>query len=111
MFSRKRILLAVLAVLCVQKFARADGRPGLTVSPDSLFFRQLTSTPPPSQTVTVSGGLTLGAFTATATSTGNWLSVNPGSGTGATKLTVSVNTTGLKPGQYSGGILVSAPAL
>ncbi len=89
--------------------ARLAERTELKVSPDSLVFRQVTSTAPPSLKITVSGkGSTFGSFTATATSTGNWLIVSPTSGSGVTTLTASVATTGMKTGEYSGSIAIAA---
>jgi uncharacterized protein (TIGR03437 family) len=132
MRSRTRILIALLALLCAGMVALAQDpamisidqgtngstpisfeeadQPSLNLSPDSLVFRQLTATPPPSLKFTISarGSVALGAFTATAASTGNWLSVSPASGSGPTTLTASVNTTGLAPGEYSGSIAIAA---
>jgi uncharacterized protein (TIGR03437 family) len=56
--------------------------------------------------VTVSG--TAGsAFTATASSAGNWLSVSPTSGTVPGTLSVSVNPAGLSANTYTGTITIS----
>ncbi|MCH8267392.1 MAG: SBBP repeat-containing protein, partial [Acidobacteria bacterium] len=50
------------------------------------------------------------AFTAMATSTGgNWLSVNPASGTAPSSLLIAVNPTGLAPATYQGAVTVAIP--
>jgi uncharacterized protein (TIGR03437 family) len=61
-----------------------------------------------SQTVQVqsSGGAV--AFTAAASSSGNWLQVSPASGTTSASLTVSVNPQGLAAGTYSGAVTVTS---
>jgi uncharacterized protein (TIGR03437 family) len=83
----------------------------IQLSPSVLTFahQTTTGTNPPAQTVQVtSSGATLN-FSATATSSGNWLSVTPASGTTPGTLSVSVNPTGLQPGSYQGSISVSSP--
>ncbi|MCH8269147.1 MAG: hypothetical protein IH846_16710, partial [Acidobacteria bacterium] len=52
------------------------------------------------------------AFTtaATTTSGGNWLSVNPASGTAPSSLVVSVDPSGLLAGSYQGAVTVTAPS-
>jgi uncharacterized protein (TIGR03437 family) len=76
---------------------------------DLAFTYQLgaASNPAP-KTVHVTGGASV-SFTAQANSTGNWLSVTPTSGTADNAaLTVSVNPSGLEPGEtYRGTILVT----
>ncbi len=47
-------------------------------------------------------------FTAAATSSGNWLSVSPTSGTAPASLSAQINPTGLAAGQYTGTILITA---
>ncbi len=119
--------------------ANGDDEPELIVRPESLFFRQTGTTPPPPQHIfvyaktstIVSSGRGqfrfssleefLAAvepsplafpFTAEAiTTVGNWLSVEPNAGTGPTMLTVSVNTAGLAVGEYSGEIIITSPEL
>lgn len=73
------------------------------------------------QGTTAPAGVTVGltssgtpiAFTAAATSTGNWLSVSPTSGTttaaggAATNLTITANPAGLAPGTYTGTVAVT----
>lgn len=83
----------------------------LTVNSSSLtpFTYNAGDSAPSPQTVTVSGaqGLT---FTAAASSTGNWLSVSPTSGTigsSPATLTISVNPTGLNAGSYTGTVTVT----
>lgn len=77
-----------------------DGGTSLT------FNYRISDSAPASQAITVSG---TGNFTATAQSTGNWLSVSPGSGTAPATNTVnaSVNTSSLSAGTYNGTIVVA----
>jgi trimeric autotransporter adhesin len=84
--------------------------PAISVDATELIFTYQAgaSTNPAPKTVQVNGGPSA-SFTAQASSTGNWLSVSPASGTanGAT-LTVSVNPSGLEPGTpYHGTVVVS----
>ena len=63
---------------------------------------------PASQPLTVpAGGASALGFTATASSTGNWLVVSPTSGTTPGTVNVSINTAGLSTGTYTGTILVA----
>jgi uncharacterized protein (TIGR03437 family) len=48
------------------------------------------------------------AFTAAASSTGNWLQVSPSTGTTTAALTVSINAQGLAAGTYSGTVNVTS---
>ncbi len=94
--------------------ANGDDEPELKVRPESLFFRQTGTTPPPPREITVSAeGVDSFPFTVEVTTmTGDWLSVTPPpEGTGPALLTVSVNTAGLAVGEYSGEIIVTAPGL
>jgi uncharacterized protein (TIGR03437 family) len=80
--------------------------PTVSVSASTLSFVYLTGgTSPPSQTVTVSGNT--GGFTATAASTGNWLSVSPTSGNVGSSISVSVNPSGLSAGTQTGTITIA----
>lgn len=85
----------------------------LTLSSTTLSFNYTIGVTPTPLTQTV--GLTSSGstpFTASATSTGNWLSVTPGSGTAtstSTTLTVSVNPTGLTAGNYTGTVTIASP--
>ncbi len=76
--------------------------PGITVSSQSLQFSAAGS-----QTVQItnSGNGTL-AWTAGASD--SWLSVSPASGTAPSALTVSVSTTGLTAGTYTGSVQIAA---
>ncbi len=82
------------------------GSGGITLSPTSLqFSAQQGGTNPPSQPVTLtnSGGLNW-----SATTSGNFFQVSPASGSGNATLNVSVTSTGLVSGLYSGSFQVSA---
>ncbi len=85
----------------------------LVTTPAQLSFSYVIGgTQPASQNLTVgtSSGvvLTFGA-TVSTTSGGNWLSVSPVSGQTPATLSVSVNTTGLSPGTYTGTITLTPP--
>ena len=78
--------------------------PTISASPTTLTFAyQAGGAVPAAQTVAVSGG----GFTASATSTGSWLSVTPTSSTTAASLSVSVSPSSLTAGSYTGTIMVT----
>jgi virginiamycin B lyase len=80
--------------------------PNLVSTPASLTFNyQQGGDQPASQTLGIStpSGSSL-PFSAVPSSSGNWLSVNPGSGATSASLMVSVNAAGLTQGVYSGVI-------
>ncbi len=81
----------------------------VSASPTSLTFNyRAGDAAPASQPLTVSGsGSAALAFTATASSTGNWLVVSPTSGTTPGTVNVSINTAGLATGTYTGTVLVA----
>ena len=61
------------------------------------------------QTVTLSSDATPFSWNAsTLTSTGNWLSVSPGSGSGNGPITVTANLAGLSPGSYTGQVAITS---
>jgi uncharacterized protein (TIGR03437 family) len=80
--------------------------PQVSASPTSLTFSyRAGDSNPASQSVNVTGtGLT---FSATAASTGNWLSVSPATGTAPATVSVSINGTGLTPGTYNGTVTIA----
>ncbi|HEY3440912.1 MAG TPA: hypothetical protein VGK29_09180 [Paludibaculum sp.] len=83
----------------------------LAASPASLrFTKSITGTDPAPQTVAIAG--TVGAISysvGAATSDGRpWLQVTPVGGTTPGAITVTVNSTGLAPGNYTGSIAVSS---
>ncbi len=75
------------------------------------FVHQIGGATPGPQTLAVSGGEAVTAFTVgtNTTSGGNWLSANPTSGRTPAILTVAVNPSGLLAGRYSGTVALSAP--
>ena len=83
--------------------------PVLAVTPSQLkFTAAVNKSAPPAQTVQISdasGGSI--AWTAAATG-GTWLKISPGSGTSATALSVSVVSSGLAAGSYTGTIAITA---
>ncbi len=84
--------------------------PQIALDKNSLVFTTPSvGSSPPSQTLNISnaGAGTL-TWTATPSSTGNWLTVGQGSGTGTTGITVSVAAGSLAAGTYTGSIAFSA---
>lgn len=82
--------------------------PVLTASPSQLNFSyQLGSTTPVAQSISV-GDTSSVNFTATATSSGSWLSVTPGTGATSGSVSVTVNTTGLAANTYNGTVTIAA---
>ncbi|MGA2039171.1 MAG: BACON domain-containing carbohydrate-binding protein [Bryobacteraceae bacterium] len=82
----------------------------VTVSASTLNFTAVAGgSAPATQALTVSSaaGSAGVPFTAAASSTGNWLSVSPASGTTQTNLTVSVNQADLSAGNHSGSITIT----
>jgi uncharacterized protein (TIGR03437 family) len=71
------------------------------------FVAQASQAAPASQLVWVSGSPDT-PYTATATSTGGWLSVSPATGPSAAEVTVAVNPGTLAAGTYTGTVQVSA---
>jgi len=87
--------------------------PNLVATPTSLTFNYQQSGPQPSaQTLTISSSGASLSFSAAASVTtpqgGNWLSVTPTSGDTTAGLSVSVNTAGLTPGNYSGIVTLTS---
>jgi len=96
----------------VNLVVNATGTTGgnITVSASSLGFSAVSGqAAPPTQTLTVSSsaGSAGVTFSAAASSTGNWLSVSPTSGTTQAMLTVSVNQASLSTGSHTGTITIS----
>jgi hypothetical protein len=77
----------------------------VTVTPATLSFTTSPGVSPASQALAISSGSGK-SFTASASSTGNWLSVSPTSGAMPGSLTVGVNPGSLSVGSYSGTISV-----
>src|SRR5581483_11337395 len=77
---------------------------GFLASPASLTFSYVTGGAlPNSQTVSITASTGAFGYTASASSTGNWLTVAaPTSGNTPGTLTVSVNPAGLGAGSYQG---------
>jgi uncharacterized protein (TIGR03437 family) len=80
--------------------------PSVSATPTALSFTyQVGNDVPAAQQLTISG---VGAtFSATASSTGNWLAVSPASGSTPATVSVSVNPAGLAANTYTGTILVA----
>jgi len=83
--------------------------PPLVPTPTTLsFLYQVGGSLPGSQPVSLATGNESLPFTATPSSTGNWLGVTPTSGTTPGSISVSVNPAGLNPGTYGGTVTVVA---
>jgi hypothetical protein len=86
-------------------------QPELGVSPEALDFTyKVGGTNPDSQTITVELGNDDGTTTWTAETDVGWVAIEPSTGQGDMSIaTVSVDPTGLEPGDHTGTITVSAP--
>jgi uncharacterized protein (TIGR03437 family) len=82
----------------------------LSVTPNTLTFN-LSPNTTTQQTVSVSAGSSAVqiASTAQTTSGGNWLTVQPASGTTPGTVTLTANTTGLTAGKYTGTVTITGP--
>ena len=82
--------------------------PMLVVSSNALTFGALPGgANPPSQNVSISNGGT-GTLSWTVSNGASWLSATPASGTNAGTVKISVNTSGLAAGTYTGNLTVTA---
>jgi uncharacterized protein (TIGR03437 family) len=84
----------------------------LSLSTNTLAFTYIQgSSNPVAQNVQVAGNGSALNFSAvpSTVSGGNWLSVTPTSGTTPGALSISVNGSGLTPGNYGGAVVVTAP--
>jgi uncharacterized protein (TIGR03437 family) len=92
---------------------QAGSAPLFVVSPDVLNFtyRQFGAAPDPQALSVLSDarGLTFSTSFASRTGPSGFLSVSPAAGSAPGTLQISLNTTGLTPGFYSGELTVSAP--
>ena len=87
------------------------GSANLVPSPTSLSFtQQIGGGQLPSQTLNLSSGLSSFSFSATTLTTdgGNWLSLGQTAGTTPANIQVSVNTTGLAVGSYTGRVIITS---
>jgi uncharacterized protein (TIGR03437 family) len=79
---------------------------GVSATPTALSFTyRAGDAAPASQPVTVAGSGS--AFSATASSNGNWLVASPASGTAPATVNVSINPTGLSAGTFTGAVVVN----
>jgi uncharacterized protein (TIGR03437 family) len=87
----------------------------VTVSPGSVNLSLPSGSGAVQQSLQIAGvGGSAVPFTASAVSTGNWLSVMPASGTSPATVTVSISPANLTPATYTGAVTVTpmaAPAL
>jgi uncharacterized protein (TIGR03437 family) len=97
--------LALLATGCVPLAAQSTA---LVLSPTTLSFTTAAGSSPPGQSIAVASGGAAANFTASAISTGNWLSVTPATGATPGTLSVSVNSQTLTSGTYGGFIQLAS---
>ena len=99
---------AVNSPAAVQVSLTVAALPKLAVESSALTFQSVVGQNPASQSVSISnsGG---GTLNWTASTSINWLSVRPASGTGNGTLQVAVNSASLAAGSYSSTITIAAP--
>jgi uncharacterized protein (TIGR03437 family) len=89
---------------------QAGTAPLLLLSPTSIAVQWRQQSPlPVSIPLSVFTAASSLSFTATASSTGNWLTVSPASGSAPATIIVTVNPSSLQPGTYQGTVTVTAP--
>jgi uncharacterized protein (TIGR03437 family) len=81
--------------------------PTIALSPTSLRFSSDFGTNPAPQTFTVSNS-DIGALAWGASSSVNWITLSPATGTAPSTVTVNVNTSGLQPGTYAVAVTISS---
>ncbi|MBI1747735.1 MAG: hypothetical protein HYR55_14275 [Acidobacteria bacterium] len=88
---------------------RIDAPPRIVLSPTSLSFRGTQGCQnPTNQTLSLTNGGG-GTLSWTAVTDSPWLTVSPALGTAPSQVAVSVNTSALTAGNYSGTITINAP--
>ena len=88
------------------------GADQLILGPNPMNFYSNLGGSAPAQTLdinSISGTILNASLSFTTSSGGNWLSVNPANATTPGQVTVSVNSSSLAVGTYSGGITVTSP--
>lgn len=81
----------------------------LAASPAQVAFTSNAGGPnPASQSVAISSTGVSTAFTAMATSAGNWLTVSPATGSTPSSIQISANIAGLTAGSYSGTVTIGS---
>lgn len=87
---------------------KVSAQPSISVNPKSLAFSAAQGTLPAGKTLGI--GTTSVAYAYTLSVNAPWLKLSAVSGTAWGSTVVSVDTTGLAPGTYSGAVTVTAPA-
>ncbi|MGC4053316.1 MAG: hypothetical protein QM757_28765 [Paludibaculum sp.] len=87
---------------------KVSAQPSISMSPKSLAFSAAQGTVPASKTLGI--GTTSVAYAYTLSVNAPWLKLSAVSGTAWGSSIVSVDTTGLAPGTYTGAVTVTAPA-
>jgi uncharacterized protein (TIGR03437 family) len=95
-------------VLNVPVTLTVNAAPFVSATPTNLSFTfRAGGTAPAAQQISVSGNGASLSFAATASSTGNWLQVSPPSGSTPATVNVTVNTTSLAVGDYTGSVTIA----
>jgi hypothetical protein len=87
---------------------KVSAQPSISVNPKSLAFSAAQGTLPAGKTLGI--GTTSVAYAYTLSVNAPWLKLSAVSGTAWGSTVVTVDTTGLAPGTYSGTVTVTAPA-
>ena len=80
----------------------------LAVTPSSMSFAATNGTNPEAQSLSITNSTGAGSFAWTATTNASWLHASPASGNALATAGISVDSTGLAPGAYSGTVTISA---
>jgi hypothetical protein len=83
--------------------------PALAVTPSALSFWSTAGAGSPAPKVLNVGNSGEGSFTYTVSESTAWLTASPASGSAPGNVTVTVNTTGLAAGTYTGSVTITAP--
>lgn len=86
---------------------QSGGTPGLIIAPMAVQFFAAPGTTTATQTLTIAATSAGGSFSVSAASSGNWLTVNPTSGTTPASILISANPANLVPGSYNGSVIVT----
>jgi trimeric autotransporter adhesin len=83
--------------------------PSFQVNPTTLAFTAPAGSPPVNQSVNIAGSINGSPFTASATSSGNWLKLSSSDGAMPASLGITVDPSALPAGSNQGTITINAP--
>ena len=106
-FKQSTQLLGLSLLALSTAFVASAQNSPLSVSPSQLTFN-VQSSSTTSQNLVIFSNNGSAAFTATATSSGNWLTVTPQAGTSPAVVSVTINPASLTMGSYAGFINVTS---